>query len=111
MELELTKRRIELIIDELPSFHRDTVIRTFWYEAQKELFRLFQNRAHFVAWEWKDSKGIWDIVLDDNEMQSLLKHFELEGEPKPNEEEHTSALHEAQKARRERRVKSKEGVK
>lgn len=48
------------------------------HEAQKELFKHFKERATFMKWEWKDSKGIWDIVLDDNEMQSLLKHFELE---------------------------------
>ena len=42
----------------------------------KKWMELLKQRANFVAWEWKDSKGIWEIRFDDNEWQELLKEVE-----------------------------------
>ena len=42
----------------------------------KRWMELLKQRAMFVAWEWKDSKGIWEIRFDDNEWQELQKEVE-----------------------------------
>ena len=42
----------------------------------KKVMELLKQRAVFVEWEWKDSKGIWEIRFDDNEWQELLREVE-----------------------------------
>ncbi len=39
----------------------------------KKFMEYLTERADYIEWEWKDSKGIWDIVLDDIAWQALLK--------------------------------------
>ena len=82
MEFELTEDEIDKICldNRLNLVPIEIIARNIAHEAQKELFKHFKKRATFMEWEWEDSKGIWNIVFDDNEMQSLVKHFEVGGE-------------------------------
>jgi len=45
------------------------------YQAKKAI-EWFLSQATFLNWEWKDSKGVWDICLDDKIVQELKRLVE-----------------------------------
>lgn len=108
MEFELTDKVIENLKDEY-----EKILKVEWhptvfylldaiaYEAQKELVKdIALHITEAIAVKDSDSfKEMTIRAMPEDYWQSVLKHFELEGD----EEEHTSALHEAQKARKKRR--------
>lgn len=78
MDIELTDEEIRATTDYWSGLSDNAVKRVGGVAnaATKKAIEWFLSQASFMEWEWEDSKGVWDICLDDNAVKELKQLLE-----------------------------------